>query len=84
MILSSVVVATGISTTSPVPAFTRRSRPLASRGAGMRLTTFRSWLYWLAKMIGDYRAVRTVRVARRVGYRIAGKATGRAFGGLFR
>ena len=43
----------------------------------MRLTKLRSLLYWLAKLLGDYRAIKTGRVARRVGYRLTGKVTGR-------
>lgn len=45
---------------------------------------FRSFLYWLARLLGDANAVKKGRVGRRVGRRIAGKATGRGLGRLFR
>ncbi len=41
---------------------------------------FRSFLYWLARLLGDVNAVKKGRVGRRV----ARRATGRATGGLFR
>ena len=50
----------------------------------MKLTTFRGWLYWLAKLIGDYRAIKTGRIAQRIGWRVSGKLTGRALGKLWR
>ena len=50
----------------------------------MRLTVLRSWLYWLAKLIGDYRAVKTGRVAKRIGWRLTGKVTGRTLGRIWR
>ena len=50
----------------------------------MKIPTIRAWLYWWAKALGDYRAVKTGRVARRIGYRLTGKLTGRALGRLWR
>lgn len=44
----------------------------------------RSWLYFLAKLMGDVNAVHKGRVGRRIGRRIAGKVTGRGLGKLFR
>lgn len=44
----------------------------------------RSWLYLIAKLMGDARAVKQGRVGRRLGRRVAGKATGRFLGRLFR
>lgn len=44
----------------------------------------RSLLYTIAKLLGDYSAVRKGRVGRRVARRAAGKATGRGFGKLFK
>lgn len=44
----------------------------------------RSFLYWLARLLGDLSAVRKGRVGRRVGRRWAGKVTGRTFGRWFR
>jgi len=48
------------------------------------MSGFRSFLYWLAKLIGDVNAVKRGRVGRRIGRRIAGKITGRGLGRLFR
>lgn len=50
----------------------------------MTISKFRSLLYAFAKILGDYRAIKTGRIARRIGYRITGKATGRALGDLWR
>ncbi|HKK31926.1 MAG TPA: hypothetical protein VKA18_16195 [Alphaproteobacteria bacterium] len=44
----------------------------------------RSFLYLLAKLLGDVNAVRKDRVGKRIGRRIAGKATGRGLRRLFR
>ena len=46
--------------------------------------TFRSFLYLLARLLGDVNAVQRGRVGRRVGRRIAGKVTGRGLGRLFK
>ena len=46
--------------------------------------TFRSFLYLLARLLGDVNAVQRGRVGRRVGRRIAGKETGRGLGRLFK
>lgn len=43
----------------------------------------RSLLYKLARLLGDYNAVRKGRVGRRVGRRAAGKLTGRWMRKLF-
>jgi hypothetical protein len=48
------------------------------------LNGFRSFLYWLARLLGDVQAVRRKRVGRRITRRIAGKATGRGLGRLFK
>ena len=45
---------------------------------------FRSFLYWLGKLLGDINTVNKGRVGRRIGRRIAGKATGRGLGKLFK
>ncbi len=45
---------------------------------------FRSFLYWLARLMGDVNAVKRGRVGRRIGRRVAGRATGRGLGRLFR
>jgi len=44
----------------------------------------RSFLYLLAKLLGDVNAVRKDRVGKRIGRRIAGKVTGRGLRRLFR
>lgn len=43
----------------------------------------RSWLYRIARLMGDVNAVKKRKVARRVGRRAAGKATGRLFRRIF-
>ncbi len=43
----------------------------------------RSWLYRIARLMGDVNAVEKRKVARRVGRRAAGKATGRLFRRIF-
>lgn len=44
----------------------------------------RSILYFLARLLGDWSAVRRGRVVRRVARRVAGKITGRLFRKLFK
>jgi hypothetical protein len=44
----------------------------------------RSFLYRLARLLGDAEAVRKGRVGRRIGRRVAGRQTGRWLGRLFR
>ena len=46
--------------------------------------TIRSWLYILAKLMGDWNAIVKGRVVRRIGRRAAGRVTGRGLGRLFR
>ena len=41
---------------------------------------FRGLLYALAKLMGDYNAVKKGKVGKWVGRRVAGKATGKAIG----
>ncbi|MBI4299254.1 MAG: hypothetical protein HY666_05800 [Chloroflexi bacterium] len=45
---------------------------------------FRSFLYKLAKLLGDVNAVQKGKVGRRIGRRLAGKATGRGLRKLFK
>jgi len=45
---------------------------------------FRSFLYWLGRLLGDINAVGKGRVGRRIGRRAAGKLTGRGLGKLFK
>jgi len=45
---------------------------------------FRGLLYSLAKLMGDYNAVKKGKVGKRVGRRVAGKATGKAMRKLFK
>ncbi len=44
----------------------------------------RSFLYFLAKLLGDFNAIQRGTVGKRVGRRMVGKATGRGIGKLFR
>lgn len=46
--------------------------------------TFRSFLYRLARIIGDFQAASRGRIGRRIGRRAAGKVTGRLLGKLFK
>ena len=45
---------------------------------------FRGLLYSLAKLMGDYNAVKKGKVGKRVGRQVAGKATGKAMKKLFK
>jgi hypothetical protein len=47
------------------------------------MNAFRSFLYWLARLLGDVNAVMKGRVGRRVARRVAGKGVGRLFGKWF-
>jgi hypothetical protein len=53
-------------------------------GAAMNINKTRSWLYLMARLLGDVNAVKKGRVGRRAGRRIAGKYTGRGLGKLFK
>jgi hypothetical protein len=44
----------------------------------------RSFLYKLARIMGDVNAVKRGKVGKRLGRRVAGKATGRGLGKMFR
>lgn len=50
----------------------------------MSINRTRGILYWLARLLGDFNAVKRGRVGRRVARRAAGKLTGRGLGSLFR
>ena len=50
----------------------------------MNITDIRSLLYTLARLMGDYNAVKKGTVGKRVQRRIVGKATGRALRKLFK
>jgi hypothetical protein len=49
----------------------------------MSVSSTRGLLYLIARLLGDYQAVRKGKVARRVARRAAGKVTGRGLGKLF-
>ena len=46
--------------------------------------SFRGFLYQLAKLLGDFNAVKKGKVGKRVGRRVAGKVTGRSLRKLFK
>ena len=46
--------------------------------------SFRSWLYWLAKLMDDVNAVSKGKVGKRIGRRSAGKVSGRILRKLFK
>lgn len=48
------------------------------------MNTFRSFLYALAKILGDVNAIARGKILRRIGRRLAGKGTGRLLGKIFR
>ena len=50
----------------------------------MSITSTRSLLYQLARILGDVNAVQKGKVGRRIARRYAGRLTGRALGRLFR
>ena len=50
----------------------------------MSIGKIRGWLYFIAKLLGDFNAVRRGRVGQRIGRRITGKLTGRWLGRFFR
>jgi len=45
---------------------------------------FRGFLYTLAKLMGDYNAVKKGKVGKRVGRQVTGRATGKAMRKLFK
>jgi hypothetical protein len=45
---------------------------------------FRSFLYTLARVLGDVNAIQKNRVGRRIGRRLAGKAAGSGLGKIFK
>lgn len=48
------------------------------------MNKFRSFLYTLAKILGDVNAVNKGTVGKRIGRRIVGRAAGKGIGRLFR
>ena len=48
------------------------------------INSLRRWLYLTAKLLGDVNAVLRGRIARRIAYRVVGKATGRLLRRFFR
>lgn len=50
----------------------------------MKVYQFRGFLYWLARLLGDINAVQKGKIGRRIGRRIAGKATGRIMRSIFK
>ena len=50
----------------------------------MSISKTRSFLYWLARILGDVNAVKKGKVGKRIARRAAGKIAGRGMRGLFR
>jgi hypothetical protein len=50
----------------------------------MSINKTRGFLYTLAKLLGDYQAVRKGKVGRRIARRASGRATSKALSKLFR
>lgn len=50
----------------------------------MSIHKVRSWLYRLARLLGDVQAVRRGRIGKRIWRRLAGKVTARALRKLIR
>lgn len=50
----------------------------------MKIPTSRAFFYCKVRLLGDDRAVRPGRVARRISYRLTGKLTGCLLGRLWR
>ena len=48
------------------------------------MNKFRSFLYTLAKILGDINAVKKGRIGKRIGRRIVGRAAGKGIGRLFK
>lgn len=44
----------------------------------------RGFLYWLARLLGDWNAIRRNRVGRRIGRRVTGRLAGKLFRKLFK
>lgn len=61
-----------------------RDRLQLDEVGAMTISKFRSFLYALARFLGDVQAVRRHRVAERVARRVAGRFTSRILRGLFR
>jgi hypothetical protein len=53
-------------------------------GDAMSLHTFRGFLHWRARLLGDVNAVEKGEVPRRGGPRVDGRSSGRLLGKLFR
>jgi hypothetical protein len=50
----------------------------------MSLNKTRSFLYALARFLGDVNAVRRGKIGQRIGRRVAGKIVGKLFGKFFK
>ena len=50
----------------------------------MSINKTRSWLYRIARILGDVNAIKKGLIARRIARRAAGKVTGRMLGKLFK
>ena len=50
----------------------------------MSINSTRSFLYQLARLLGDVNAAKKGKVSRRIARRVAGRVTGRGLGRIFR
>lgn len=50
----------------------------------MSINSFRGFLYFLARLLGDVNAVEKGRIGKRIARRMVGRALGRGMGRLFR
>jgi len=54
------------------------------KGELMSINKIRSWLYWVAKILGDINAVRKGKVKQRIARRIAGKQSQKLMNRIFK
>ena len=51
---------------------------------GLTIGKVRSFLYWIARFLGDFNAVRRGTISKRLARRVAGRATARILSRIFR
>lgn len=55
-----------------------------SKRKGLTIGKVRSWLYRIARLLGDVSSVQHRRIGKRIARRAAGKLTGRVLGRFFK